>query len=69
MSKSARSVRLQPIGGGGYVEIAKAYRVIVSTGGVETVDGITVVWPSGTRQEVTGPLETNRLLEIVEPER
>jgi hypothetical protein len=28
MSKSARSVRMQPIGRGGYVEIAKAYRPI-----------------------------------------
>jgi hypothetical protein len=31
------------------------------------VEEIVVSWPSGVRQTVAGPLETNRLIEIVEP--
>ena len=37
-------------------------------GGADTVDEITVRWPSGQQQTVSGPVALNRLLEIVEPE-
>lgn len=36
-------------------------------GDAEAVDRIEVDWPSGRRQALEGPLETNRTLEIVEP--
>lgn len=36
-------------------------------GDADQVDSIAVRWPSGERQNVAGPLETNRVLEIVEP--
>ena len=37
-------------------------------GDAEIVDRIEVLWPSGTRQEVPGPIATNQLLEVVEQE-
>ena len=33
----------------------------------EAVDRIEVVWPSGRRQTVPGPIETNALIEVTEP--
>ena len=36
-------------------------------GDVRLVDGIEVIWPSGERQVVSGPIQTNQQLEIREP--
>jgi len=35
-------------------------------GSAKSVDTIVVTWPSGKKQTVKGPLDTNRLLEITE---
>ena len=37
-------------------------------GKVELVDRIEVIWPSGERQVVSGPIQTNQQLEIREPD-
>ena len=37
MRQSARAVRLQPLGKGGYVELAKAYRKIALDRGIDAV--------------------------------
>ena len=36
-------------------------------GEIERVDAIEVLWPSGRVQTVTGPIEVNRSIEVVEP--
>ena len=36
-------------------------------GDAATVEGVRVFWPSGAEQNLPGPIETNRLLEIREP--
>jgi hypothetical protein len=42
------------------------YPLYFGLGEADAVDTISVTWPSGVKQVVAGPLETNRLLTITE---
>jgi len=42
------------------------YPLYFGLGEADAVNEISVTWPSGVKQVVAGPLETNRLLTITE---
>ena len=46
--------------------IGKSWRTLHFGLGCESIERITVRWPSGAREEMTGPIEVDRLLEVAE---
>jgi hypothetical protein len=52
-------------GNSGYLSHS-VYPLYFGLGAADAVGGIEVLWPSGTRQTVQGPIATNATLEIVE---
>jgi cytochrome oxidase Cu insertion factor (SCO1/SenC/PrrC family) len=52
-------------GQSGYLS-QSSYPLYFGLGSAATIDKIVVEWPSGTRQELTGPIETNQQLVITE---
>lgn len=52
-------------GKSGYLS-QSSYPLYFGLGDIDAVDRIDVIWPSGRRQSIAGPIETNQLIEIVE---
>lgn len=52
-------------GKSGYLS-QSSYPLYFGLGDIAAVDRIDVIWPSGRRQSIAGPIETNQLIEIVE---
>ncbi|HMB89520.1 MAG TPA: CRTAC1 family protein, partial [Rhodothermales bacterium] len=52
-------------GKSGYLS-QSAYPLYFGLGDADTIDHIEVMWPSGRRQTVPGPIATNQLIEVVE---